>query len=271
MESQIKIVERLIEEGKAFTFENFSLQNPIYKGRYGGADAPEWGAFKIRTQNIVSKLLSGKSPAVALVVKGITARTEGNGPDKFEIANSNLIKALEMLSSTLKNDVFGELELEKSLSNSPAISNKVFIVHGHDQGLKTDIERFLREVGLVPIVLHREADEGATLIEKFEKHSDVGFAFILLTPDEISYTVDQIEKNDSDRKVEYRARPNVIFEFGYFVGRLGRKKVCCLHKGEVVVPSDLNGLVYKKIEDSLDSQAYSIIKELKAAGYKIKM
>jgi predicted nucleotide-binding protein len=83
----------------------------------------------------------------------------------------------------------------------------------------------------VPVVLHREADEGATVIEKFEKHSDVGFAFILLTPDEIGYTVDQINIPEADKVIEYRARPNVIFEFGYFVGKLGRKRVCCLHKG----------------------------------------
>jgi predicted nucleotide-binding protein len=64
---------------------------------------------------------------------------------------------------------------------------------------------------------------------------------------------------------------NVIFEFGYFVGSLGRSRVCCLYKGDVVLPSDLNGLVYKKIEGSFDSQAFSIIKELKAAGYQIKL
>lgn len=267
----MEIVEKLIEEGEAYNFETFCLPTSSYQGEYGGADTPEWGAFKIRTQNIVSKYLSGNSPAVSLVAKGINVRTEGNGSDQFEIAKSNLIKALKMLLSTLKEDVFSELKQTKSSSKSPALSNKVFVVHGHDQGLKTDVERFLHEVGLDPVVLHREADEGATIIEKFEKHSDVGFAFILLTPDEISYTIDQSEKADTERVVEYRARPNVIFEFGYFVGKLGRKKVCCLHKGEVVVPSDLNGLVYKKVNDSIDSQAYSIIKELKAAGYKISM
>ena len=271
MESQIEIVERLIQEGEAFSFQNFCLGTASYQVRYGGADTPEWGAFKIRTQNIVSKLLADSSPAVALVAEGVTAPTEGNGPDKFDIAKSNLVTALKMLVSTLKSDVYGELKQTKSSSISPALSNKVFIVHGHDQGLKTDVERFLHEVGLVPVVLHREADEGATIIEKFEKHSDVGYAFILLTPDEISYTVDQIAKSDSERNVEYRARPNVIFEFGYFVGKLGRNRVCCLHKGAVVVPSDLNGLVYKKLNESIDSQAYSIIKELKAAGYKISM
>ncbi|QSX28541.1 nucleotide-binding protein [Shewanella cyperi] len=271
MESQIKIVDKLIEEGESYTFQNFCLNTSEYRGKYGGADTPEWGTFKIRVQNIVEKLLADNSPAQSLVAEGIAARTEGNGPDQFDIAKSNLVKALKTLKDSLTDDVFGELKQEKSTSKSAALSNKVFVVHGHDQSLKTDVERFLHEVGLTPVVLHREADEGATIIEKFEKHSDVGFAFILLTPDEVSYTVDQIERPDADRNTEFRARPNVIFEFGYFVGKLGRSRVCCLHKGNVVVPSDLSGLIYKKVDNSIDPQAYAIIKELKAAGYKISM
>lgn len=271
MESQIALVEALIEEGERFDFQNFCFPNSSYRGEFAGTDTPEWKTFKIRVHNLVTKHLSENSPAVALANRGMGVRTQGNGRDKFEVAKDNFIKALQMLSETLKNDTFGELKTGKSFPKSPALSNKVFVVHGHDQGLKTDVERFLHEVGLIPVVLHREADEGATIIEKFEKHSDVGFAFILLTPDEVSYTVDQIGVDDSERKTEYRARPNVIFEFGYFVARLGRNRVCCLHKGDVIVPSDLSGLIYKKVEESIDPQAYSIIKELKAAGFNIHM
>jgi len=271
MDSQLDIVNRLIDEGEKYTFSNFCLPHATYQGEYGGADTPEWSTFKIRVKNIVLSLVSENSPAMKLVNDGIGSRTEGNGPDKFDIAKSNLLKALETVAATIENDVYGELKKERSSPKSVSLSNKVFIVHGHDQGLKTDVERFVREIGLTPIVLHREADQGATIIEKFEKHSDVGYAFILLTPDEISYTVDQAKIKDTERKVEYRARPNVIFEFGYFVGKLGRSRVCCLHKGKVVIPSDLDGLVYKKIDNSIDSEAYSIIKELKAAGYKINM
>lgn len=271
MDSQVEIVNKLIEEGESYTFDNFCLKRSDNQGKYGGADTPEWSTFKIRVKNIVSLLVSENSPAMKLVKDGISSRTEGNGPDKFDVAKSNLIKALRIVAATLENDVYGELKKARSEAKSPSLSNKVFVVHGHDQGLKTDIERFLYEIGLTPVVLHREPDQGATIIEKFEKHSDVGYAFILLTPDEISFTVDQVNIEEAQRKIEYRARPNVIFEFGYFVGKLGRSRVCCLHKGDVIVPSDLDGLVYKKINDSIDSQAYSIIRELKAAGYQINM
>src|SRR5690606_33155298 len=74
-------------------------------------------------------------------------------------------------------------------------SNKVFVVHGHDSELKNDIDIFLRDIGLEPIILHRQADEGLTIIEKFEKHSDVSYAFILLTPDDVGMTVAEYEKH----------------------------------------------------------------------------
>ena len=93
----------------------------------------------------------------------------------------------------------------------------------------------------------------------------------MLTPDEIAYTIKQDKLSDSEREKEKRARPNVIFEFGYFVGRLDRNRVCCLYKSNVELPSDLGGLLYKKIDDKVSTQAYEIIKELKAAGYQIRI
>ena len=148
-------------------------------------------------------------------------------------------------------------------------TKKVFVVHGHDEIVKTSLEVFLHEIGLEPVVLHRQADEGQTIIEKFEKHSDVGYAFILLTPDEIAYIKSDDSKVDTERKKEFRALPNVIFEFGYFVGKLGRSRVCCLYTGDVCLPSDVSGMIYKKFTNNIDEVAYSIIKDLKASGYEI--
>lgn len=148
-------------------------------------------------------------------------------------------------------------------------SNRVFVVHGHDEVSKTNLEVFLREIGLAPVVLHRQADEGMTIIEKFEKHSDVGYAFILLTPDEIAYLAADEKEPETKRRKERRARPNVIFEFGYFVGKLGRSRVCCLYTGEVALPSDISGMIYKKFNSSVEEVAYGIIKDLKAQGYTV--
>jgi|ERR1035441_2995476 predicted nucleotide-binding protein len=152
----------------------------------------------------------------------------------------------------------------QSASGSLVFSNRVFIVHGHDHETKNELELFLTRIGIKPVVLHRQVDQGRTLIEKFEQHSDVGFAFILLTPDEVAYTVDQAAS--AEQKKEFRARPNVIFEFGYFVGKLGRQRVCCLIKGEVTGPSDIDGLVYKRIPTSIEAIGF-----LRAADYTLKI
>jgi predicted nucleotide-binding protein len=144
-------------------------------------------------------------------------------------------------------------------------SNRVFVVHGRDETLKAELEIFLRENGLEPVVLHRKPDEGLTLIEKLEKYSDVSYAFILLTPDDIGYLKEEEQKEDSERQKEARARQNVIFELGYFVARLGRNKVCCLYKPEVKLPTDFRGVLYKKVGTNIESIAYDLLKELRAA------
>ncbi|MGR1198113.1 nucleotide-binding protein [Aeromonas hydrophila] len=179
----------------------------------------------------------------------------------------SIIERLELIPLTKSASTTTTQESGTVLS--PAKNKKVFVVHGHDEIAKTNLEVFLHEIGLIPIVLHRQADEGLTIIEKFEKHSDVSYAFILLTPDEISYLIADEEKDDNQRGKEFRARPNVIFEFGYFVGRLGRSRVCCLYTGDVSLPSDVNGMIYKKFTNSIEEVAYSIIKDLKASGYAI--
>ena len=149
--------------------------------------------------------------------------------------------------------------------------NKVFIVHGHDSELKNDIYAFLRDIGLEPIILNKKPDEGLTIIEKFEKHSDVNYAFVLLTPDDAGMQIDELKKTEKNRKVEFRARQNVIFELGFFVAKLGRQNVCCVYKEDVTLPNDISGLLYKKVSTDINSIGHEIIKELKTAGITIKI
>ena len=271
MDSRISQVKQLLNEGKTFTFQNFCFRDNNKDPEFGGEDTPEWLAWKTRVFNVAETFGSDRSPAFQLAQTARAVSTAGYYAVNFERAHASLLKALQLLLQSLEEDTFSEVRQPHSTSASPALSNRVFVVHGHDGGLKSDVERFLLPIGLEPIVLHRQPDEGQTIIEKFERHSDVGYAFILLTPDEIAYTADQEALPEAKRAKENRARPNVIFEFGYFVGRLGRRRVCCVYKGNVVLPSDIAGLVYKRAEPSLDSQAYSIIQELKAAGYQIKL
>ncbi len=160
---------------------------------------------------------------------------------------------------------------KKSKDKDMGRSNRIFVVHGHDQALKSDLEIFLKNIGLEPIVLHRQPDEGLTIIEKLEKFTDVGYAFVLLTPDDVGYSVEELKKEGKERSIEYRARQNVIFEFGYLIGKLGRDRVCCIYKERTALPTDISGLLYKEVITSIEDIGYAIIKELKTAGYEPKL
>ena len=132
---------------------------------------------------------------------------------------------------------------EPTASSVRANSRKVFIVHGRDEAAKEGAARFMEKVGLQPIILHEQPNAGRTIIEKFETYSDdVAFAVILLTPDDIGSEV------SDPPKLQPRARQNVIMELGYFMGRLGRTRVCALHKGSVERPSDYQGVLYIEMD-----------------------
>ncbi len=141
----------------------------------------------------------------------------------------------------------------------------VFVVHGHDDALKEAVARVLERVADVDVViLHEQADGGSTIIEKFERHAQkASFAVVLLTPDD---AVSSAQEGSTER----RARQNVILELGYFVGRLGRARVCALRKGDVALPSDYLGVLYKAV-DAGGAWKYELAKELRAAGVKVDL
>ncbi len=140
-------------------------------------------------------------------------------------------------------------------------SSRVFIVHGHNDGIKEAVARFILQLGLEPIILHEQANKGMTIIEKFETYSDVEFAIVLLTPDDLG-------KKIGDSELNQRARQNVIAELGYFVGKLGRSRVCPLFIDGVEIPSDFNGVMYI-LYDNVGGWKVSLARELRNAGFDI--
>ena len=141
-------------------------------------------------------------------------------------------------------------------------TKEVFVIHGRDNEAKEIVARFLEKLGLEPVILNEQPDQGGTIIEKFEQHAQVGFAVALLTPDDVGSL--QGEENT----LNPRARQNVIFEFGYFIGRLGRKGVRALTKGDVEIPSDYSGVVYIPL-DAAGGWKITLIRELKSVGFDV--
>lgn len=153
----------------------------------------------------------------------------------------------------------------KSIVKEPVIrSEDVFIVHGTDHKPMQELKNMLKKIGLNPIVLHEQASGSKTIVEKLEEHSDVGYTFVILTPDDIG-------KSKYDAYDMPRARQNVILEFGYFIGKLSRNRVCCLYTGDVELPSDMQGIVYIPFEKSINECSEMIIKEVKKVGYNVNI
>ncbi|AMD01601.1 TIR domain-containing protein [Halomonas chromatireducens] len=177
-------------------------------------------------------------------------------------------KAMELSSEYFKSveqeiqDYYEDEAGTPRASVEESAPGNVFIVHGRDQALKEAVARFVAKIGLNPIILHEQTNEGRTLIEKFEANASADFAIALFTPDDVGGL-----KSDTP-SLSNRARQNVLFEFGYFLGRLGRRHACALVQGEIELPSDYSGVVFIPV-DSAGHWKFELLRELKAAGFSI--
>ena len=166
-----------------------------------------------------------------------------------------LEKAKELLAEFLE-----EWE-DDSMQNKYFNNKQAFIVHGHDEQLKIQVARLLEQQNIDAIILHEQPNAGKTIIEKIEHYSDVGAAVILFTPD---------DSGKANNQTDYmpRARQNVVFEAGYFMGYLGRDKIIpVVTDSSIELPSDLQGVVYT----SSDMWQFKIVQELKAIGFDVDM
>lgn len=171
------------------------------------------------------------------------------------IGLAELIETEEQLNS-------GSLPQAHSVGVVPS-GHGIFLVHGHNEAALQAVARFLEKLKQQVIVLREQPNRGQTIIEKFEAYSNVGFTVVLLTAD------DEVLGSNGGPAVK-RARQNVVFELGYFIGRLGRNRVCALYEPNVELPSDYSGVLYHEL-DSRGSWQLSLARELRAAGLPVDM
>jgi predicted nucleotide-binding protein len=139
----------------------------------------------------------------------------------------------------------------------PEITKNVFLVHGRNGAVKNEVARFLEKLGLEVVILHERPNKGRTLITKFQEESaSVTFAVVLVTPDDTG----GLSKEDH----RPRARQNVIFELGFFIGKLGSDRVCALISPDVEKPSDYDGVAYVPLDPNGGWKA-DLVRELAAA------
>jgi predicted nucleotide-binding protein len=150
--------------------------------------------------------------------------------------------------------------------DEPGDPRKVFVSHGHDEKAKTDVASFLETCGIEPIILADQPNAGRAILEKFEAYDDVGFAIVLLTADDLGRA-----KSGSDTDLRPRARQNVIMELGYFMGKLGRERVCVVRRPDAAVepPSNISGIVTINYSDDEKWQK-ELRREMVHAGLKLR-
>jgi len=185
--------------------------------------------------------------------------------DEVEESKKDIKNQITVLESIIERlDLITEKN-EEGKTNSKmetTNTNKVFIVHGHNETIKEKVARLLEKLKLEPIILHEQTNNGNTIIEKFEQHSNsVNFAIILLTADDEG-------KAKKEKDYKPRTRQNVIFEMGYFYGKLGRNRVFLLKENGVEDPSDLSGIIYTTYDEK-DAWRYDLVKQLRELRYDV--
>lgn len=222
----------------------------IERRRYGGAGSLDNGPILMSTgfgramePDFRPYLVDGKAAAIALLNQGIEWLRE----------------ELDERGTQASPD-----ETPSRIAPAKVRSNSVFIVHGRADGPKEAVARLLEKLNLKAIILHEQANAGRTVIEKIEAFGDVGFAVVLLTPDDIGALL--------GGEPRPRARQNVVLELGYFLGKLGRANVCTLavERDTLDLPSDWGGVIDEPF-DAAGRWRFTLARELRAAGYEVDL
>ncbi len=177
--------------------------------------------------------------------------------EQYNILYSFITEKLANYTSILSFD-------EQRRQNERMIKNtkNIFIVHGHNEAKRRELELILKDrFNLIPIVLSEQPNTGLTIIEKFEKYaSTCSYAFAIFTPDDI------VSNSNGDKY--FQARPNVIFELGWFYAKLGRSRVCIIEQESEnsVIFSDLQGVMRVQFKTQVEERYLDIEKELKSVG-----
>jgi len=224
----------------------------------------KWEKF---TRSVLELCIQGsmvedfKQPPYGIVVSG---RPLGSRARDFRDDMKFMIASLESIIDRLQL-IPHETARIKELPDDEASfhgGKRVFIVHGHDNEMKQTVARVVEKLGLEALVLHEKPSGGLTLIEKLEKYAnEADYAVILLSPDDEG-------REEAHSELQARPRQNVVFELGYFMGKLKRDRTCAIVKGNLEITSDISGVVYIQMDHGGGWKS-ELVAELKKAGFKV--
>lgn len=153
-----------------------------------------------------------------------------------------------------------DLLVRKKAEDALRHRENVFVIHGRDEAKWRELKDILKtEFRLNPIVLLEQPDAGCkTVVEKFEHYAKMcSYAIAVFTPD---------DEVTSGKDVYLQARPNVIYELGWFCGRLDRSGAMLLLKDGTSLFSDFGGIIQKRFAQNISEIHLEIKRDLVAAG-----
>ena len=264
-----KTTPSLIDPKKGIELLNRQKEKLLAISKQTPIDMSAHDAWSNTTESCLIKIFGPESNNISEVIhaSGGEGLSFGMDPsDRGEYNREKIGNQLKMIDSCIEQLAIAiELDLqEEVVPNNPGVElgNKVFIVHGHNHVIKESVTLLLTRLKLHPIILHEQPNRGRTIIEKFTDYSDVRFAVVILSADDVG-----AEKTKKE-SLKLRTRQNVVLELGFFLGKLGRANVCPLYEAGVEIPSDYDGVVYLPL-DKEGKWKFDLLKELKAAGFEV--
>lgn len=258
-----------IKVSKSKAIESLSAHRDAVEGlRSANAESPEF--LKWRTDLIgLLRYMFGEKSSEYSTLRSISFSPPGVHPRRpklrkaYQSGLANSEALIESLIGQVEDYWVDDRESTHSGDKDGAVDlNQVFVAHGRDHGALSEVKLVLSQLGLEPVVLQDLPNQGRTIVEKFEDYSRVAFAVVVCTPDDNG----GLASADVARKP--RVRQNVLLEWGFFLGRLGREKVFALIKDEVEIPSDYDGVLYVEMDDG-GAWKMKLVRELKAAQYAV--
>jgi len=230
------------------------------------------GTFDVLKEKVAQLDLAGEWRELSNGQKQFRARN-GGILNWYESSGTLLFQGDDKAKQNIETRLSPILESNDCFSASSVktneLNNKIFVVYGHDEAARDQLDAMLRRWGLEPLILDQLPSKGQTIIEKLEEYTaGVGFAVVLATPDDEGH-----RKDRPDEKTN-RARQNVVLELGVLLTRLGRERVAILLKDQETMerPSDIQGLIYIPFKENLRMEAGTLLaKEMTELGYEINI
>ncbi len=258
-QNEIKII-------KASSFEHYLGMRYVEKDKVCSLSAQEMEDYFVRADNMITATDVPKE----LHPVDLYFRSEAATKQKLTILQTR--QMIEKQYAILRNFITSKLayyrlvitQKERKMDVQKGIRNskKIFIIHGHSEAKRRELEVLLKEnFELDPVILSDQPNQGMTIIEKFEKYaSECSYAFALFTPDDIVTA--------ADGNQYFQARPNVIFELGWFYANLGRSRVCILDQAseKSSIFSDLQGVMRIQFSNDINEKYIEIERELRTVG-----